>query len=196
MSGGGPPVGTEPQGFHIMMPRGWVRYMIDDEGKGALTAQASARMRELSRPDLDAQARTMIATYWRTLVANRISAIYLPSDPGGGGVPLSIAVKQHAAPEGSAFAESLPALASGAAIERFDTPIGVVLRWVKDSRGSGELACVMSRQIGYGFPLPVEGDRRGMVFLASIAHVDDSDPSTLELLTETSYTIMETFRWR
>lgn len=179
-----------------MMPRGWVRYMVDDEGKRALVAQASARMRELSRPDLDAQARTMIENYWRTLTANRIAAIYLPSDPDGGGVPLSIAVKQHAAAEGKVFADSLPALAAGATIERFDTSIGVVHRWVKDSRGSGEFDGVMSRQIGYGFPLPADGDRRGMVFLASIAHLDDSDPSTLELLAETSDTIMETFRWR
>jgi hypothetical protein len=196
VNGAESPAAAEPRGFHVMMPRGWVRYMIDEDGKRALTAQASARMRELSRPDLDAQARTMIASYWRTLVANRISAIYLPSDPGGGGVPLSIAVKQHAAAEGAAFVDSLPALASGAPIEQFDTPIGVVLRWVKDTRGSGEFEGVLSRQIGYGFPLPAEGDRRGMVFLASIAHIDDSDPSNLELLTETSDTIMETFRWR
>ncbi|MDY0908375.1 hypothetical protein [Microbacterium sp. CFBP9034] len=186
----------DPRGFHVMMPRGWVRYMIDAEGKSALIAQTSARMRELLRPDLDAQARTMIESYWRTLTANRISAIYLPSDPDGGGVPLSIAVKQHAAAEGEAFADALPALAGGATIERFDTPIGVVLRWVKDSRGSGEFEGVLSRQIGYGFPLPAEGDRRGMVFLASIAHLADSDPQSLELLTETSDTIMETFRWR
>lgn len=178
-----------------MMPPGWVRYLIDAEGKRALVAQASARMRELSRPDLDAQARTMIESYWRRLTAHRISAIYLPAAPAAEGAPLSIAVKQHAAPAGARFEDSLPDLA-GASIERFDTPIGVVLRWQKDSRGEGEFDGVRSRQIGYGFPLPIDGDRRGMVFLTSIAYVDETDPATLVLLTETSDTIMETFRWR
>ncbi|CAN7183633.1 hypothetical protein LJR045_000422 [Microbacterium sp. LjRoot45] len=153
-------------------------------------------MRELSRPDLDAQARTMIESYWRTLKANRISAVYLPSDPEGGGAPLSIAVKQHVAPPGRPFADSLRALASGASVETLDTSIGTVLRWVKDAHGTGEFDGVASRQIGYGFPLPGADEHRGMVFLASIAHVDDADSSYLDLLTETADTIMETFRWR
>ena len=42
-----------PSGFHIMMPPGWARYLVDDEGKRALLRQTSARMWELSRPDLD-----------------------------------------------------------------------------------------------------------------------------------------------
>jgi len=178
-----------------MMPPGWVRYLVDADGKAALVAQATSRMRQLSRPDLDAQSRSMIQSYWQTLTRQRISAIYLPSDAGDDGLPLSIAVKQHAAPEGVAFEASLPALA-GASIERFETPVGVVLRWQKDSRGRDEMAGVTSRQIGYGFPLPNAGDRRGMVFLASIAYPDDAAPDAVALLTETSDTIMETFRWR
>lgn len=188
-------IDTAPSGFHIMMPPGWVRYLVDADGKAALVAQATSRMRQLSRPDLDAQARSMIQSYWQTLTRQRISAIYLPSEAGDEGLPLSIAVKQHAAPEGAAFEASLPALA-GAPIERFETPVGMVLRWQKDSHGHDEMAGVTSRQIGYGFPLPIAGDRRGMVFLASIAYPDDAAPDAVALLTETSDTIMETFRWR
>ncbi|NUS40563.1 MAG: hypothetical protein HOP97_02905 [Terrabacter sp.] len=187
---------AEPGGFHIMMPPGWARYLVDAEGKAALVAQTSARMRQLSRPDLDAQARSLIQSYWQTLTKQRISAIYLPSDAGEHALPLSIAVKQHAAPDGVAFAASLPALAGGAPIERFETPIGDVLRWQKDSRGRDEMAGVTSRQLGYGFPLPIAGDRRGMVFLASIAYPDDAAPDAVALVTETADTIMETFRWR
>ncbi|WP_203582293.1 hypothetical protein [Microbacterium hibisci] len=186
---------AEPSGFHIMMPPGWVRYLVDAEGKAALVAQATAKMRELSRPDLDAQARSMIQSYWQTLIRQRISAIYLPTGSGEAGIPLSIAAKQHAAPPGVPFEESLPALAV-APIERFETPIGVILRWQKDSRGRDEMAGVTSRQVGYGFPLPIAGDRRGMVFLASIAYPDDAAPEAVALMTETSDTIMETFRWR
>lgn len=184
-----------PGGFHIMMPPGWVRYLVDAEGKAALLAQTAARMRQLGRPDYDAQVRSMVQSYWQTLARQRISAIYLPSDAEEGTLPLSIAAKQHAAPEGVAFAASLPALAN-APIERFETPIGPVLRWQKDSRGRDEMAGIISRQIGYGMPLPIPGDRRGMVFLASIAYPDDAAPETVALITETSDTIMETFRWR
>lgn len=189
------PAAAAPSGFHIMMPPGWVRYLVDADGKAALLAQATARMRQLSRPDYDAQMRSMVQSYWQTLARQRISAIYLPSETGDDALPLSIAVKQHAAPEGVAFEASLPALAKGP-IERFDTPIGPVLRWQQDSRGRDEMAGVTSRQIGYGFPLPIPGDRRGMLFLASIAYPDDASPEAVALMTETADTIMETFRWR
>lgn len=187
---------AEPTGFHIMMPPGWARYLIDATGKKALLARTTARMRDLSRPDLDAQARTMIESYWRTLLANRISAIYLPTEAEQGpAAPLSIAAKQHAAVPGSPFADSLSSIAN-APIERFETPIGEIHRWQSDVRGSGEFEGVHSRRIGYGFPFPLPGDRRGMVFLASVAYVDETDTEVVSLLTETSDTIMETFRWR
>lgn len=187
---------AEPKGYHVMMPPGWVRYMTDADGKRALIAQATARMRQLSRPDLDAQARTMIESYWRTLTSNRISAVYLPSDSEAGALaPLSLAVKQHASAPGVPFGESLPAIAR-APIETFETQIGTIFRWQRDSRGQDELAELRSRQVGYGFPLPGEGERRGVVFLTSIAYLDETDPETLALLTEASDTIMETFRWR
>jgi len=187
---------SEPRGFHIMMPPGWVRYLVDAEGKRALVARMTARMRELSRPDLDAQARTMIESYWRTLTKNRISAIYLPSDPSASGpMPLSIAVTQHMARPGTEFEASVRSFAN-AELESFDTRIGRIFRWVKDSRGADEFDGVRSRQIGYAFPLPGEGERRGVLFLSSVTYLDDTDPQLLALLTETSDTIMETFRWR
>ena len=67
-----------PTGFHIMMPPGWVRYLVDDEGKRALLRQTSARMRDLSRPDLDAQARTLVEGQWRKLITSGVTAVYLP----------------------------------------------------------------------------------------------------------------------
>ena len=190
------PAQTEPRGFHILMPPGWARYMVDEEGRKSLVARMTGRMRELSRPDLDAQARTMIDSYWRTLVSKRISAIYLPSDPTEAGpLPLSIAVAQHMATEGTSFEASVRTYA-GVDLERFDTPIGTIFRWIKDTRGGGEYEELRSRQIGYAFPLPGHGERRGVLFLSSAPYLDDTDPQALALLTETSDTIMETFRWR
>jgi len=138
----------------------------------------------------------MIERYWRSLTSGRISAIYLPSEPTEvGTLPLSIAVKQHMAPAGTEFEASVRTFAKSD-LERFDTPIGVVFRWVKDLRGTDEMDGVWSRQIGYAFPLPGEGERRGVLFLSAVAFPSDTDPQVLALLTETSDTIMETFRWR
>ncbi|WP_251451704.1 hypothetical protein [Microbacterium sp. Marseille-Q6648] len=184
-----------PTGFHIMMPPGWSRYLVDDEGKRALIAQISRRMRELSRPDLDAEARTLVEVQWRKLRSARITAIYLPGEGDEVLPTASIAVRQHAAPAGTDFAQSLRAVTS-APIETFDTPIGTVLRWVEETRGEGEIAEIRSRQIGYGFPLPGAGERRGLVFLAATPYLDDSSEDMVDALTERVDTIMETFRWR
>ena len=81
-----------PTGFHIMMPPGWVRYLVDDEGKRALLTQTSARMRDLSRPDLDAQARTLVEGQWRKLIASGVTAVYLPVETTDILPPASIAV--------------------------------------------------------------------------------------------------------
>ncbi|GAB3603734.1 hypothetical protein [Microbacterium aureliae] len=184
-----------PTGFHIMMPPGWARYLVDDEGKQALIARTSARMRELSRPDLDAQARTLVEVQWRKLRAAGVTAVYLPGAADPVLPTASIAVRQHVAPAHIDFAGSLTAVTS-APVERFETQIGTVLRWVEEVRGEGEIAEIRSRQVGYGFPLPGPGERRGLVFLASTPYLDDTSADMVAALTERVDTIMETFRWR
>lgn len=205
-AGGSAPAG--PTGFHIMMPAGWQRYRVDDEGKRALTAQVSARMKALGRPDLDVEVRLLVAAQWRRLIETKVSAVYLPGPRDEGELtPASIAAIRHVAPKGKDFESSVRAMAGGP-VERFETPAGLFLRWVAYGKGAGELESVKSRQIGYGMPLPAgragagadagpEGaERRGMIFLASIPYLPDTDPVMLEALTEMTDTIMETFRWR
>lgn len=184
-----------PTGFHIMMPPGWSRYLADDEGKKALIAKTTARMKELGRPDLDAQARTLVEAQWRKLRATRVTAIYLPGDTSEPVPPASIAVRQHVAGEGVDFHGSVRAMAGGA-VESFDTPIGVISRWQSDTAGTGELAEVRSRQIGYAFAVPDADQRRGLIFLAAIPYPNDADPRMVTALTELMDTVMETFRWR
>lgn len=183
-----------PIGFHIMMPPGWVRYLVDDDGKRALIAQTSARMRELGRPDLDAQARTLVEAQWRRLLQTGVTAVYLPTSTSEVLPPASIAVRQHVAKGGAGFEESLRSTA-GAAVEAFETPIGRVLRWRSEAQGTGDLSSIRTRQIGYGFALP-GGTRRGLVFIAAIPFPDGADPKMIEAMTEMCDTIMETFRWR
>lgn len=184
-----------PSGFHIMMPPGWVRYLVDDEGKRALITQTSARMKDLSRPDLDAQARTLVEAQWRRLVQTGVTAVYLPVETTEILPPASIAVRQHVAPAGVSFEASLRTVA-GSTLEAFDTRIGRILRWRSEAQGKGDLSSIRTRQIGYGIALPGGGDRRGLVFVAAIPFPDGADPVMVEAMTELSDTIMETFRWR
>lgn len=184
-----------PTGFHIMMPPGWVRYLADDEGKKALIAKTSARMRELGRPDLDAQARTLVEVQWRRLRTLRISAVYLPGETTEPTPPASIAVRQHVAGPGADFHASVRSIADTAP-EEIETPVGLISRWQTDSPGEGELSQIRSRQIGYAFALPGEGERRGLIFVAAIPYPADADPQMVESLTNLIDTVMETFRWR
>jgi len=185
-------------GFSISMPTGWRQFLVDDEGRAALTAQASRRFKDLGRPDLDVQVRMMVSEQWRKLQSARITAIYLPGpDERQTVLPVSIAVRQHQAPAGVGFEQSVRGMVGSAPVEVFQAPFGTVFRWMSGSTGSGELAEVRSTQIGYAMPLPgEEGERRGMLFFASIASLEDTDPQMLELLSEGVDTIMETFRWK
>lgn len=186
-----------PTGFTIAMPPGWRQYLVDDEGRKELTAQLSRRFKELGRPDLDVEGRMLIGEQWRKMQAARVSAVYLPG-PGENELvlPISIAVRQHQALAQRDFEASVCDFA-GVPVERFETPIGLVLRWSRASRGEGELAEVHSTQLGYAFRLPGgEDERRGMIFIASITHLDETSSAMLALLMEGVDLIMETFRWR
>lgn len=189
-----------PTGFHIMMPPGWARYTVDDAGKRALIARISERMKALGRPDLDAQSRTLVEGQWRQLLATKASAVYLPGEREDDVVtPMTIAVRQFSAPAGRDFETAVRALAR-VAVDRIEGPYGPILRWTNAQNGTGELAEVRSRLIGYAFPLPAASDSssssRGLVFLTSIPHLSDTDAEMVDGLTELSDTILETFRWR
>lgn len=185
-----------PSGFHILMPPGWRRVTVDDAGKKELIADVSARMRELGRPDLDAQARTLIEGQWRQLVLTKTNAVYLPgAQDEQTPLPLSIAVKQYSAPLASSFETSIRALA-GTEVEEVHGPYGTILRWTKGQSGVDDLAEVRSQVVGYGFPLPGDNPQRGLLFLASIPYLVDTSAEMVEGLVALADTIMETFRWR
>lgn len=78
----------------------------------------------------------------------------------------------------------------------FDTAIGPILRWEWTKPGEGELEGIAVRSVGYGFALPEENSRRGLVFTASLPYPDDADPLLVEAAIELADSIMETFRWQ
>lgn len=188
--------GSEPRGYSLLMPDGWSRYRVDDEGRAQFRARAVARMKAMGRPDLDVQMRLLIGEQWRELERTRAFAIYLPDqETRGWRPPLSIAARQIAAREGSDFAAEVLAR-FGAVPETFETPIGDVLRWRTSHRGAGDLAEVRTVTLGYGFPAPVPAPRVGLVFVAVLPHPDDAAEEIVEGAVELVDTIMETFRWR
>lgn len=188
---------TELSGFQIMMPPGWSRYRANDQGKAQLSAKLAAKVKRASRPDLDVQLRLLINEQWRRLAATQVHSVYLPDQEldGIALLPMSIAMRQLTSATGAQFADGLRAFAKSD-VETFDTAIGPILRWRLDSRPDGDLREIVNRTLGYGFPLPGDNQRRGLVFVASLPHLADTDPSMIDGMTELTDTIMETFRWR
>lgn len=187
---------SDPRGFSILMPEGWSRYRVDDEGRTQFRARAAARMKALGRPDLDVQIRMLVNEQWRELERTRALAVYLPDrETSAWRPPVSIAARKVAAPQGSHF-EAAVRERFGALPERLDTPLGQVLRWRSSQRGSGELSELHSVTLGYAFPAPVPDPRVGLAFIAVLPHPDDVVEQTIEGAVELIDTIMETFRWR
>lgn len=188
---------TALSGFHIMLPPGWSRYRVDEEGRKQFIGKLAARMKELGHPELDVRLRMLANTQWRRLEQTRTHSVYLADREIEGlvNLPISLAVRQHVAPAGVAFGDALRDL-TPAQIDVYETPIGPIRRWESDKRGEGETEGITTRALGYGFALPDAGDRRGLIFTASIPYPDEADAELVEAATELVDSIMETFRWR
>ncbi|MDF2919358.1 MAG: hypothetical protein K0S70_3575 [Microbacterium sp.] len=188
---------TALSGFRLLLPPGWSRYRVDEDGRKQFIAKLSARLKQVGDPELDVRLRMLANAQWRRLEQTRTHSVYFPDREidGLAHLPLSLAVRQHVAPAGTAFADDLGSL-TRAAIETYDTAIGPIQRWQSDKAGSDDTAGITTRALGYGFGLPGSDGRRGLVFLATIPYPDDADPVIVEGATELVDSIMETFRWR
>ena len=189
-------VTAAPTGYHLLVPPGWRRFTADLEGKQQLIALASAKLKPLGRPDIDAQVRTMIEQQWTRLAALRADGVYMPGDGEDDPVtPMTLAVLRQVARPGTTFADRVQELARTAPTS-IETPLGVVHRWETTERSTGELEGSSSRIIGYGFPVPGARPDRGAVLLVSIPYPNDADREIVDALVELADTIAETFRWR
>ena len=188
---------TALSGFRLLLPPGWSRYRVDEDGRKQFFAKLSVRMKQIGNPELDVKLRMLANAQWRRLEQTGTHSVFFPDREveGLAHLPISLAVRQHVAPSGAAFAGGLGGL-TRAPIETFDTAIGPIQRWQSETIGSDENAGITTRALGYGFALPGADGRRGLVFLASIPYADDADPVLVEGATELVDSIMETFRWR
>jgi len=189
-------VTSAPTGYHLLVPPGWRRFTADLEGKQQLIALASAKLKSLGRPDIDAQVRTLIEQQWSRLATLRADGVYMPGDDESAPVtPMTLAVLRQVAPPGLPFGERVRELARTAPTP-IETPMGVVHRWETSERSTGELEGTSSRLVGYGIPVPGEEPDRGVIVLVSIPYPNDADRVLVDGLVELADTIVETFRWR
>jgi hypothetical protein len=188
---------TSLSGFRILLPPGWSRYRVDDEGRKAFIAKLSARVKQAGNPELDVRLRMVASAQWRRLEQTRTHSVYFPDREieGLAHLPLSLALRQHVAPVGRAFANDLGTLTS-APVKTYDTAIGSIQRWESEKRGQDDTAGITIRALGYGFALPGPAERRGLIFTGTVPYTDDADPAIVEGATELIDSIMETFRWR
>lgn len=188
---------SELSGFRIMMPPGWSQYRADEDGRKKFVAKLATRMKELGHPELDVRLRMLANAQWRQLEQSGTHSVYLADRDVDGLVhlPISLAARQFMAPSGKAFAEGLGTL-TRASIDTYDTAIGAIQRWESEIAGKEDTAGLTTRALGYGFALPGDRERRGLVFTASIPYPDGADPALVEGATELVDSIMETFRWQ
>lgn len=194
-------LGATPTSFRVLLPPGWRRFGVDDASRAALEAVIRERLKPAGRPDLDAQARSMVRRYWDRLQRTRAVALYLPTEQAAEvPLPMSIVASRYTAAPGRSLDADLRATV-GVEVTRVELPAGPVLRWVSTGDGAdGEGAdgddAVRSVTIGHVFPVPGDDPRHGMMLLTGIPHLaDDGTDLLLEPLTFLSDAIAETFRW-
>ncbi|QCR20115.1 hypothetical protein C1N71_12235 [Agrococcus sp. SGAir0287] len=188
--------GPEPRGFTLLVPPSWRRFTADEAGRRSLEAALTERLRPHGRPDVEGLARSMVRAQWRRLEQQRAFAISMPIDPSiEGGTPISIVVMPWASRSGDLETDLRARVSSD--VERIETEVGPVLRWIQEVAPSDEAGDAPSRHISYLFPFPIPDARRGALVRAAIVHpgVEEGGPA-LEAFTRLVDSIAETFRWR
>lgn len=184
-----------PQGYHLMLPPGWRGFPVDDEGLAEVQRLVGAKARAISRPDVEAQLRTVLRDQWQGLRSQLARQVFMQVDDTGRTLlPMSIAVRQLVAQGGADFAATLAGM-TGTQPERFDLPIGPMYRAEREQRG-GPIDGAISVSVLYGLPLPAPHDSKGLAFIGTIGFLEHVDAQLVRAQVELLDTIMETVRWR
>lgn len=187
---------AEPNGYTLLVPPDWGRFVTDDTGRDELIALLRSRFAEVSRPDLFAQVRAAVQRQWSQLRNQSAIEIYMPVvPPVEGGTPMSIVTTPWIAQ--GPFHEDVKQRA-GAGHEVLDAGDGTLVhRWESDRRSQGDLEGLWSREITYVRPFPGEGPSRGIMIMASIVHpgVAEAGPA-LDGFAALADAIASTFTWR
>ncbi|WP_019181659.1 hypothetical protein [Microbacterium yannicii] len=133
----GPPI---PAGYTLLTPPDWGRFPATPDGRAELIRLVSARFREVGRPDLYAETRTMVSRQWARMERTNVMEIFMPIEPPQeGGTPMSIAASPWVATRN--FETDLRGRAGAErAVERLDVPdLGTLYRWTAERAGPDEM---------------------------------------------------------
>jgi hypothetical protein len=191
----GPPI---PAGYTLLTPPDWGRFPATPDGRAELIRLVSARFREVGRPDLYAETRTMVSRQWARMERTNVMEIFMPIEPPQeGGTPMSIAASPWVA--AGDFETDLRGRAGAErAVERLDVPdLGTLYRWTAERAGPDEMEGLKARELSYVAPFPGPSPQRGLLLMCSIVHlgVEESGPA-LEAFTDLADSIVSTLRWR
>lgn len=185
--------------FELDLPPGWARRAVDDSTRQAMERDLRARLMGAQRPDLYAQARTMLADAFRVMEQEQAIAFFAPIEPtddmlmapgsiiasirtGEGEATLDAAVRHAIREYGAA------PLLGDPRVVRFERERLQVLQ--------GERMTMTS--VVYLIPIPGSQRRRAVQLTASFARpadvpADDIGARRLRALFDAC---VATFRWR
>jgi hypothetical protein len=189
---------VQPAGYTLLTPPDWGRFPATPEGRDELTALLTARFKAVGRPDLDAETRSMVRRQWQVLASTNVMEIFMPVEPAReGATPMSIAASPWVG-QGDFEVDLRGRAGSERPVERIelDEP-GTVFRWESERPGPEGMEGLRSREVAYVVPFPGDRPTRGVLLMASIAHIgiEESGPA-LEAFTSLADAIISTFRWR
>lgn len=182
----------------MLTPPDWGRFPATPEGRDQLTALLTSRFKAVGRPDLDAETRSMVRRQWQTLAATNVMEIFLPVEPAReGATPISIAASPWVG-QGDFETDLRGRAGSERPVSKIDLPeLGTVFRWENERSGPEGMEGLRAREIAYVMPFPGDRPTRGVLLVASVAHigVEESGPA-LDAFTVLTDAIVSTFRWR
>ena len=188
---------TEAPPFTVLLPTGWASERPTKESMGALVDRASAVLRSVHRPDLDARIRAMTDRATAQLLRRDPVRVMYPSDvPPEEMVPLSIVVVRVTDPGGGSLDRRVQQLVRTHAARPFDED-AELLCWESEDpiQMDGGRAVVRS----YNYLVAIPGTRRHEALLFTgvlpVSAGETIDDGTVEGARALMNAIMSTFRW-
>lgn len=193
--------------FRILCPPGW-RRVAPEEITGELTELAAQRLKDLGRPDLLLQLRSLAAEQRRSMLGANVLEAYLPPLAEHHALPAVLTVSTFVLPAGVDWGQALTRLARGASIAIADFAETAMWVWTREERFvDREQPVIRSRARHFVVPVPEGGDRptRALQFVFTVldpgANPDRQDvDATSEILPtdamlEVADLILSTLRW-
>jgi hypothetical protein len=184
--------------FTVLLPEGWASERPTKESMGALADRASAVLRSVHRPDLDARIRAMTDRATAQLLRRDPVRMMYPSDvPPDEMFPLSILVVKVTDPGGGSLDRRVQQLVRTHDARPFDEDAQLLCWESEDAlQLDGGRAAVRS----YNYLVAVPGTRRheALLFTGVLPVAGDGqtmDEGTVRGARALMNAIMSTFRW-